>query len=95
LRVPPGACGQERPSRIPRSISSLRAGLPGGAVFRLQLLQLRAPNGCGSVLIGLGSALAGAAPATQEPRAIAALTSIFVITWWFMLLMVRRPTGIQ
>jgi hypothetical protein len=47
------------------------------------------------VLIGLGSALAGAAPAAQEPRAIAALTSIFVITWWFMLLMVRRPTGIQ
>jgi len=70
----------ERPTRIPRSISSLGARLPGGAVSRQP--QLRAPNGFGSVPLGFGSALAGAAPTTQEPTAIAALTSIFVITWW-------------
>jgi hypothetical protein len=70
----------ERPSRIPRFISSLSAGLSAGAVSRQ--LQARVPNGFGSVPIEFGLALAGAAPATKQPRAIAALTSIFVITWW-------------
>ena len=75
-----GRPGQaERASRMPRPISSLRAGLPGGAVS--WQLHLRPPNGFGSVPIASGSALAGAATPTQEPSAIAALTSIFVITW--------------
>jgi uncharacterized RmlC-like cupin family protein len=51
-----------RPSWIPRSIPSLRAELPGGAVSRQ--LQLRPPNGFGELPIGVGSALAGAAPPT-------------------------------
>jgi hypothetical protein len=34
------------------------------------------------VPIGFVSAPAGAASPTLEPRAIAALTSNFVITWW-------------
>jgi hypothetical protein len=67
--------GAERPARIPRSISSLRAGLPAEAVS--WQLQLRAPNGFGSAPIGFGSALADAAPPTLAPRTIAALTSIF------------------
>lgn len=50
----------ELPSRIPRSISCLKAGLPGGAVSRQ--LQLRPPNGFGAVSIEFGSAPAGAAP---------------------------------
>jgi hypothetical protein len=67
----------ERPSWFPRCISSLTAGLPGGAVSRQ--LQLRVLYGLGPAFAGLGSALAGAASPTQEPRAIAALISVFVI----------------
>lgn len=67
----------EWPCWSPRFISAVRAGLPGGAVSRQ--LQLRPPNGFGPVPAEFGSALAGAAPTTREPRMIAALTSIFVI----------------
>ena len=70
-----------RPSRIPRSISSLRTGLPGGAVSRQ--LQLRPPNEFGTLPIGFGSAPTGAAPPTEDPRATATTISIFVITWWY------------
>lgn len=76
----PGAVnvGQaERPCWIPRSISSSRARLPAGAVSRQ--LQLRVLNGLGLALARLGSALAGAATPTQEPRAIAVVISVFVI----------------
>src|ERR1700758_140088 len=69
------------PAQIPRSISSLGVELPGGAVSRQP--QPRAPNGFASV----ASAPAAAAPPTQEPRAIAALTRIFVI----MIATISRP----
>jgi hypothetical protein len=39
------------------------------------------PNGFGAVPIEFWSALAGAAPTTQELRATAALTNIFAIIW--------------
>ena len=37
--------------------------------------------------VKLGSALAGAAPPTQEPRTIAAPISSFVIIWWCRVVM--------
>jgi hypothetical protein len=40
------------------------------------------PNGLGPVPLAFWSAAAGAAAATPAPRAMAALTSIFVITRW-------------
>jgi hypothetical protein len=65
------------PSWIPRSSSSLVKELLAGAVA--WQLQPRSPNGFVWVSDGFGSALAGAAATTQEPRTIAAPTSIFVI----------------
>jgi hypothetical protein len=71
----------ERPSWFPRRISSLKAGLPAGAVS--WQLQLRVLYGLRPASAGLGSALADAASPTQEPSAIAALISVFVIgTIW-------------
>src|ERR1700741_1950366 len=67
----------ERPSRIPRSTCSPRAWRLAEAIF--WQLQLRAPNGFGWLAGEFGSALAGAAPTTQEPTTIAALISVFVI----------------
>jgi hypothetical protein len=67
----------ERPSRIPCSISSLRAGLQGGAVSRQ--LHLRPLNAFGALPTGFGSALTGAAPPTQEPRATAAPINNFMM----------------
>jgi hypothetical protein len=69
--------GAARASRIPRSISSLIAGPSAGAVS--WQLQVRLPNGFGWVPDEFGSALAAAAPTRQQPRTIAAPTSIFVI----------------
>jgi hypothetical protein len=71
--------GVERPSRIPRSTSPLRTGLPGGAVS--SQLQLRVLNGFGSLPTECGSALARVVPATPTTRAIARAKSSCVITW--------------
>lgn len=68
-----------RPSRIPRLIFSLSSGLPVGAVSRP--LDLRVLKGFGSVPAESGSAPAGGAPPTQQPRAIAMPTGNLVTSW--------------
>jgi hypothetical protein len=83
----------ERPSRIPCSISSLRVGLPGGAVSRQ--LHLRPLNEYGALPIGVGSALTGAAPPTQEPRATAAPTNKFWIPRWRTLVEPQKDCDIS
>ena len=65
---PPGDPALSLPSQL---------GCRGAAVSRQ--LQVRPPNGFGAGPVKLGSALAGAAPATEEPRTIAAPISVFAI----------------
>ena len=68
--------GAERALLIPRSSSAVGTGPPVRAVC--WQLQVRPANGFGWVPDGFGSALAGAAAATQEPKTTAAPTSKFV-----------------